>query len=170
MGADKLASRFLQAVVKYSPAESQPWGRAMLREMDFIDGPWNLLSWAIGSAFALFACSVRMQFRTGFDETLRHIRRSGSKRTVGGLLSGLGIATILLGLCVLSYFVLLHFWRWQLLYARLIDGALVFFVPEVAYAVGISMLWRRRRSAALGILLAAVILLTHVLVHHVTHS
>jgi hypothetical protein len=32
------------------------------------------------------------------------------------------------------------------------------------------MLWRRRRSAALGILLASVILLTHVLVHHVMHS
>ena len=170
LGACKLASRLLRVVVKHSPAESQPWGRAMLREMDFIESPCGLLSWAIGGASALFAYSVRSQFRTSFQETLGDIKRSESKRTIGGLLSGLGIAGVLLGLCVLGYFGLHHIPRWRVRSDRLIDRALIFLVPEAAYALSISMLWKRRRFAALGILLAAVILLTHVLIHHVMHS
>jgi hypothetical protein len=170
IGACKLASTFLQFVVKHLPVESQPWGRAMLREMDFIETPWGLLSWVIGGICVLFAYSVRLQFRNSFRETLGDIRRSGSKRTIAGLLSGLAISGILLGLCLLGYRRLEQIPRWQLRYDRLIDAVLVFLLPEAVYLLAVTLFWRRRRSAALGILLAAVALLTHVLVRHLMHS
>lgn len=170
LGAGRLASRLLRVVVKHLPAESQPWGRAMLREMDFISSPWGMLSWSIGGASALFVYSVRLQFRISFRETLGDIKRSGSKRTIEGLLSGLVMAAILLGLCVLGYFGLQqHIPLRQPRRDRLIDGALIFLLPETTYLFAVHLLWRRRRCAALGVLLAAVILFTHVLIRHAVH-
>jgi hypothetical protein len=142
----------------------------MLREMDFISSPWGLLSWSIGGASALFVYSVRLQFRISFREMLGDIKRSGSKRTIAGLLSGVMIAATLLGFCVLGYFGLQHIPHRQLRCDRLIDGALIFLLPETAYLFVVYLLWRRRRSAALGVLLAALILFTHVLIRHVVHS
>jgi len=165
----QFASRFLHVVVKHLPAESQPWGRAILREMDFIQSPWSLLSWSIGGACALFVYSVRLQLSTFFQETLGDIKRSGPKQTIVGLLWGLGIAGILLGSCVLGYSALLHIPRLQQRWDRVIDAGLIFLLPEAAYLLAISQLWPRRRSAAIGILLAAAILFTHVVFHHVAH-
>ena len=170
LGAGRLASRLLRVVVKHLPAESQPWGHAILREMDFISSPWGMLSWSIGGASALFVYSVRLQVRLSLRETLGDIKRSGSKRTIGGLLSGLVMAGILLGLCVLSYFGLQHIPLPLPRSERLIDGTLIFLLPETAYLFAVHLLWRRRRSAALGVLLAAVILFTHVLIRHAVHS
>jgi hypothetical protein len=49
----KLAAKLLEAVVRYAPEESREWASAMLRELDFIEGDWSALFWALGSAAAV---------------------------------------------------------------------------------------------------------------------
>ncbi len=45
----RFATRLLNVVTRHSSPESQPWGRAMLRELDFIANDWTALRWAFGS-------------------------------------------------------------------------------------------------------------------------
>jgi hypothetical protein len=50
----RLASTILTAAIRGASPEVREWGNAMLREMDFIEGDWAALFWALGSATALF--------------------------------------------------------------------------------------------------------------------
>jgi hypothetical protein len=50
----RLASAILSASVRRAPPAVREWGNAMLREMDFVEGDWAALFWALGSATALF--------------------------------------------------------------------------------------------------------------------
>src|SRR5712691_10037566 len=43
-------------------------------------------------------------------------------------------------------------------------------VPEAVYVVSAVALWRQRKSMALGILAAGMILITHAIVHFATHG
>jgi hypothetical protein len=50
----RLASAILTASVRWASPEVREWGNAMLHEMDFVEGDWAALFWALGSATALF--------------------------------------------------------------------------------------------------------------------
>lgn len=50
----RLASAILTAAVQCGSPGVREWGNAMLREMDFVEGDWAALFWALGSATALF--------------------------------------------------------------------------------------------------------------------
>ncbi|HVH85526.1 MAG TPA: hypothetical protein VM912_02305, partial [Terriglobales bacterium] len=52
---------------------------------------------------------------------------------------------------------------------QLADRMFIFVLPELAYVIAICRLWKNQRPVAFGVLLAAVILFTHVLVHHANH-
>lgn len=43
--ARRLATRFLDAAVRYSSPDSKEWGNAMLRELDFVEGNWTAECW-----------------------------------------------------------------------------------------------------------------------------
>jgi len=166
----KVASRMLEIVMKYLPRESQPWGAAMRRELDFIEGNKDLLLWAIGAATALCVYSARLQLKAGFERALGTIRKPQSKKSLVGILSGLGLATALLAVFVFPYIGLSYAHGWQPRQDRLMDGLLIFVLPEAAYMLAVSLLWKHKRSAALGVLIGAAILFTHVIIHHVTHG
>jgi hypothetical protein len=54
MGAPrKLATGLLRAVLRLVPEESRQWATAMLHELDFVDGDWAALFWALGSVTAI---------------------------------------------------------------------------------------------------------------------
>jgi hypothetical protein len=42
----RLASRLLSGVVRQVSSDTQEWGNAMLRELDFIESDWIALLWA----------------------------------------------------------------------------------------------------------------------------
>ena len=52
------AVRILQHVIRRAPAARQEWGRAMLREMNYVEGDWAALRWAIGSAWSIRPAGV----------------------------------------------------------------------------------------------------------------
>jgi hypothetical protein len=43
-------------------------------------------------------------------------------------------------------------------------------IPEAVFTVTAVVLWRKKRPMAAGILLAAMILITHMIVHMVSHG
>ena len=167
----RLASRMLTIIIRHSSSESQLWGNAMLRELDFIEGDRAALFWAFGGTVALCRHSVTSQLRSlgdrHFNETFQ-IKRVAKKTT--GIVSGVVVAGSVLAICVGILIGLIRFASWQDTNARLADRLLIVVIPETLYAVGIITLWRRRKSVALGILLAGVILITHAMIHFATHG
>ena len=89
----RLASRVLTIMIRHSSRESQLWGNAMLRELDFIEEDWAALFWAFGSTAALCRHSVISQLRTlghrNFNETFQ-IKRIAKKTT--GIVTGVVVA------------------------------------------------------------------------------
>ena len=165
----KAAAKLLEVAVKCLPRESQGWGTAMRRELDFIetDQDLELLRWAVGGVMALCAYSARLQLRAGFEKALGSLRKPEARKSIEGMFSGLGIATALLAVFVLGYIGLSNL-RPQ--YGRLMDTLLIFLFPEAAYMLAVSLLWKHRRAAAFGVLIGAAILFTHVVIHHVTRG
>jgi len=167
----RVASRVLTIVIRQSSGEGQLWGIAMLRELDFIQGDWAALFWAFGSTAALCRHSVRSRLRTlgdwHFNETFQ-IKRIAKKTT--GIVSGVVGAGTVLALCVGILIGLIRFASLQQENGRLADRLLIVVIPETLYVVGLITLLRRRKSVALGILLAGVILVTHAIIHFATHG
>jgi hypothetical protein len=143
----------------------------MLRELDFIQGDLAALFWAVGSTAALCRHSVTSRLRTlggrPFNERFQ-IKRFAKKTT--GIVSGVVVAGTVLALCVGTLIGLIRFASLQQENGRLADRLLIVVIPETLYVVGIITLWRRRRSVALGILLAGMILVTHAIIHFATHG
>ena len=167
----RLASRVLTIVIRRSSSEGQLWGNGMLRELDFIDGDWAALFWAFGSTAALCRHSVTSRLRTLGDRQFKEafqIKTIAKKTT--GMVSGVVVAGTVLALCVGILIGLIRFASLQQEDGRLADRLLIVVIPETLYVVGIITLWRRRKSVALGILLAAMILVTHAIIHLATHG
>ena len=167
----RLASRVLTIVIRRSSGEGQRWGNAMLRELDFIQGDWAALFWAFGSTSALCRHSVTSRLRTlGYrqlNETFQ-LKRIAKKTT--GIVAGVIVAGSVLAFCVGMLIGLIRFASLQQEDGRLADRLLIVVIPETLYVVGIITLWRRRKSVALGILLAGMILVTHAIIHFATHG
>jgi len=143
----------------------------MLRELDFIEGDWAALFWAFGSTTALCRHSVTSRLRALGDRQLNEIfqlKRISKKTT--GIVSGVVVAGTVLAVCVGILIALIRFASLQQEGGRLADRLLIVVIPETLYVVGIITLWRRRKSVALGILFAGMILVTHAIIHFATHG
>jgi hypothetical protein len=86
-----LAARLLREVLRLAPDESRDWALAMLRELDFIEGDWAALSWALGSAAAILRHEA-----SGWQARLRRQTDKGAG------MNNTGKKAIALGLGVLS--------------------------------------------------------------------
>jgi putative effector of murein hydrolase LrgA (UPF0299 family) len=155
-----LASRLLNALVRRSAPESRSWGLAMLREMDFVEGDWSALCWALGSSMALWRRALSRKARS-----VKSLTRSAL-----AVLAGLAVAGAVLTVCILVLSGLIHASWFAHADGRLAERLLWIVVPEAVYVVSAAALWRRRTSVALGILTAGVMLMTHAIVHYVTHG
>jgi len=142
----------------------------MLRELDFVQGDWAALRWAVGGSTALLRHSAS---RRGRDWLTRALGAEGEpasarKKALGAVLGvALSGAILALGVCGLwrHLVVLLPQEEWQRATIAVIAAL------EVAYLRGAIALWRHRRPVAVGILLAAVALTVHVAIHtHASHE
>jgi hypothetical protein len=167
MGAPRrLAEKLLGAVLRLAPEESREWASAMLRELDFIQGDWAALFWALGSATAILrhAASVfqvwlktRKHQEAGMNNTGRKALSIGlgavsALALVGCAFAGLRLTAILfpgLGLDDAPW----PFWL------------AVVILPETVLAVAIVVLWRKRGPIAAGILATALVVGLHLAVH-----
>ncbi len=168
--ARKLASGLLRAVARRSPSGSREWADAMLRELDFIESDWEALFWALGSATAIFRHSGR-RWKAWFGK--KSSQKEGQMNDIGkktvGMLAGVGIAALL----VLSAIgaVLLSFRFFPGLEVEHLKWThwLTVIVVETIFVISAVKLWRKRAPMAVGILLSAVVLAAHVVIHVATH-
>lgn len=173
MGAARtVASRLLRAVQRLSPASSREWANGMLRELDFIESDWAALFWALGSVIAL----CRHFGRGWIAWFSRNSRREeeAKMKDIGKKAVGVGSGVVFAGMLVLCAFGLLR------LVAFLFPGLgldhlewthwlTVIVIPEAAFVVAAITLWRKRGPVAVGILLWAVVMALHVVIHVASH-
>jgi hypothetical protein len=96
---------------------------------------------------------------------LKHIRRNAS-----GTLSGIGIAGgVLVTAFGLVRLLLVIFPASTLKGVESAEMLAVIVVPETIFLIAAVALWRKRRPMAVGLVLSAVILVAHVVVHLTTH-
>ncbi len=165
------ASRMLRAVLRYAPPDSREWVNAMLRELDFIESDWAAFFWALGSTTAIFKYSIPRRLRAWFGKDSggeeKLMMKDIGKKAAGvaaGVAIAAGVAVGGFGLVWLMFYL---FPKWDLGPVPWWVGVIV--VPEAIFVVAIVALWRKRRPMAVGILLLAVTLGTHFIVHVVNH-
>ncbi len=173
--ARKLAYRLLNRVVRHASPDSQDWASAMLRELDFVEGDWGALVWALGSVTAVFRHSVPRQLRARLEKRfgaaqggmLKNIRKM-----TAGMLLGVVIASVVLTISLLGFLsaVQVLFPEWHAGHTQFVEWLAFVVIPEAVFMAAVVALWRRKRSMAAGILLAAVMLMTHAIVHAVTRG
>jgi len=171
----KFAVRLLSTVTRNSQLESRGWGNAMLRELDFIDSDWASLWWALGGTTAVLKHSLSIAARSWVRNQIDH-RGKWSLKNVGKkvarLASGVAISAALLAVSIVGVARLLS----AVLSARTLEhlhwlGWLpILVIPEGIFAIAAIALWRKRRDIASGIVLGAVALGVHVVVHVTTHK
>lgn len=162
-------------MLRLAPEERRAWAEAMLRELDFIEGEWGALLWALGCTTAIFReclqgwvtwlwkqCASLLGIRSTEEENRMN---STGKKTVG-VLTGIGIA--------LAFGVVMYLLRnviADMLLAVGIQRSMMshifsVIVPtELIVVVAAILLWRRQRAAvAIGLLVPAVVMGAHVVV------
>ncbi len=165
----RLAARLLRRIPRGSSGVGREWAAGMLRELDFIESDWEALFWALGCRMAILRISARRSwFRFAHARPLEHLMR-GILRKCAAALSGVAIA----GILVVSVFALLEVpFRLFPSFAErtpwlpwLTVGA----IPATIFNVAVVAFWRKRRPTAIGILLTASALGTHIAMR-VMHS
>jgi hypothetical protein len=164
----RTASRLLGAMVDHLPAESRTWGNAALRELDFVESDWTALFWALGSTTALCRHAASLQLRIRFGRHALSLKRMATR--IPAMLSGVAAGGAVLAVCLLALTNLMHASWFDPAHGKLADRLLFVAVPEAVYLASAVALWRQRKSVALGILAAGMILITHAIVHFVTHT
>ncbi len=173
--ARKFAVKLLNGVTRNSQPESQGWGNAMLRELDFIDSEWASLMWALGGTTAILKQSiaitargwVRQQIDRRGEWTLKNVGKKVARLASGVAISAgvlavsiVGVARLLSAVISARKFEQLHWLGWLP----------VLVIPEGVFAIAAIALWRKRRDMARGIVLGAVALGVHVIVYVTTHK
>lgn len=173
--AHKFASRLLTTVTRRCSPDSQDWGEAMLREMDFIDSDWRALLWAFGSTTALFRHSLPRQMKAWFakwlgpaeNRGLRKIRDRGVGMLWGVIMAGAVLTACVLGLLWLAPALFPGSPLWH---ARFVEWSAYVGIPESVFLAASVALWHKRRPVAIGVLLGAILLITHAIVHAATRG
>ena len=96
---------------------------------------------------------------------LKHLR-SNAAGTLAGIVIAIGVLVAAFGLVRL---LLIFFPASDLKGVESAELLAVIVVPETIFVVAAVALWRRRRSMAMGLVLSAMILVAHVVVHLTTH-
>jgi hypothetical protein len=169
MGAPRtLAAKLLRAVVRLAPAESRDWAAAMLRELDFIEGDWAALFWALGSAAAILrhTASVWRAWLKRKSEKETGMNNTG-KRVLGvglGMLSALALVG-----CALATLRILGIMFPGLEHSSWAYWLAVMAIPEAIFVAATVMLWRKKGPIAAGILAMGLVMALHVAVHFTLH-
>ena len=165
----KLAVRWLEAIVRNAPPPCREWASAMLRELDFIEGDWAALLWAIGSTAAISRHCLRVwrAWMRGREEGAT--MKDTAMKVLGVLLGVLIAVAVMAAGAFRVHGVLFRFFPALEHLGVPWPVYLIALVLEALLVVGTVKLWQKRRPMAIGILLAAVVFGTHFVVHIATH-
>jgi hypothetical protein len=143
----------------------------MLRELDFVDSDWAALLWALGSTTAIFRRSARaiaVRFGKHNHRKEKPMVNNIGKRTAG-IAAGIAIAAVL----IVSAFSLVHllFYFVPAWHSRPMPWFLTAVVIiEAIFFYAVAKQWQKRRPMAIGILVSALVFVTHVIVHVASHA
>ena len=167
----KVAKHLLGATVSHASSESREWAEGMLHELDYIEGDWSALFWALGSTIAILRLASRSWIAQVSKQTTsgkRGVKPMGKK--IVGVATGMAVAVAL----VLTAFGLLLLTN-ALFPALGLDRAewthvlTIVVIPEAIFVVAAVMLWRKRGPMVAGILLTGMLLAVHVVMHFAGH-
>lgn len=172
--ARRFSSRLLTAAARHASPETQDWAQAMLRELDFIESDLAALWWAVGGTTAIFRYSVPREARAWAERQLNR-EKELMTQTIGqraaGVVSGVVMAVAVLACAIgLVRLFFLLFPAWDFERMPWAEWLAVIVIPETIFIVTAVAVWRSRRSMAIGILLSAVTLITHFVMHRAAHG
>jgi len=163
----KLAAKLLRAAICLAPPQSRDWASAMLRELDFIQGDWAALFWALGSTTAILRHAISV-WRTWLKQNQKEagMNNKGSKAIGVGL--GMLSALALVG-CAFAVLRLLGFLYPALEHSSWAYWLAVLAIPEAIFVAATVLLWRKKGPVAAGILTTGLVMALHVAVHLTLH-
>lgn len=169
MGAPrKLGAALLRAVMRLAPVESRDWALAMLRELDFIDGEWAALFWALGSAAAILRHAASAWREWLKRRTKEEMAMSNTGKKVLGVGLGILSALALVG-CALAGLRIIGVLFPGLEHSPWVYWLAVLAIPETIFVTATVVLWRKRGPVAGGILAMVLVVAMHVAVHLTLH-
>ena len=166
----KAASRWLTVMSRYLPAPGREWANAMLREVDFVEGDWPALLWTLGSTAALCRYSISLELGALNKNRREQLSTKRMARSMFAMLGGAAAAVIFLSLCTATFAGLLQASWFDPVQQKLADRLLIVVIPETAYLASALAFWRRKKTFAVGILGAGVLLMAHAVMHFVAHA
>jgi len=172
MGAPrKLGQAVLSAALHFTPPATREWAAAMLRELDFVSGDWAALFWAMGSAAAIFRHAGR-NWRLWITHLNRHReeRMNSTGKKAIGVVSGAVSAIMLVG-CAFGLLRLMDilFPSMGIANTEWTHWLSIIVIPEAIFIAAAVVLWRKRKPVAAGVLLTAVAIGLHVVIHVAGH-
>ena len=168
MGAPRRwAAAMLRAAAGLAPQQTRGWATAMLRELDFIEGDWSALFWALGGLAAILRHASTAWRARLIKKTKETAMSTTGKKT---LIIAMG-ALCLLGLAGCAFPMLLlvpdlfpglrHAW-WPL-------SPIAIAIPVIIIGFAAGFLWRKRGPVAAGVLLVVLAVAFHLAVHVAMH-
>jgi hypothetical protein len=163
------AVAILRTVIAHAPDACREWAAAMLHELDYIESDWAALWWALGSVAAISRHAVRecwKQFARNMTHPEGRAMDNLGKKT-GWLFAGMGAALVLGILAAVGFHLTIDIFPslrpsgepW-------LPSLILIVIPEIIF---IAALWRKRRPMAVGVLVMAVAITTHLAIHFITH-
>lgn len=164
----RVAERVLLFVVRRLPEGSRSWGRAMLREMDFVDNDWAALRWALGSTAALCKQSLIQTLKSWREgaapNASSHVRRG---RWIPSVVSGVAAAVVVLAISVLTLATLVRVSWLGPHQGTLAEPFFVVVIPDALCLLSAIALWRPQGRMASGMLAAGATLVAHSIIYFV---
>ena len=161
------AAGLLRTAVRLAPEQSRAWAMAMLRELDFIEGDWAALFWALGSLVAILRHAATA-WRAWFNQKTKEAAMSTTGKKTLAIAMG---ALCLLGLAGCAFPML---WLVPDLFPGLRHTwwphvTIAIAIPEIIIGLAAGFLWRKRGPVAAGVLLTILAVGFHVAVHVAMH-
>ena len=180
MGAPRsLARKLLRAALQFASPACREWAEAMLSELEYIEGEWPALFWALGCTTAIFRQCV-LEWSTqlgnqlgrflGIRQTKEESKMNSTGKKTLGVLSGVGIA---LALGVGAFFlrdVIADMLQAVGIQRSMWSHLLSVLMPtEVVLIIAAVLLWKRRAPVSIGILVTCAVMAIHVAVTLASH-
>lgn len=169
MGAPRrLAERILRAVLRFAPEQCREWAEAMLCELEFVDGEWSALWWALGGLAAIFRHAVRVGWTRLKNGKQKEEGMKSTGRKALGVVVGMVSALALVGSGLAALRIL------GILFPGLEHSGWAYWIavmaiPEAVFVAATVLLWRKRGPVAAGILAMGLVMALHVAVHLSLH-
>jgi hypothetical protein len=162
-----VARRVLRFVVRLAPPTARNWGEAMLREMDYVDGDWAALFWALGSTVAVCRNSVTEHLRRRRERVDREKFSRKPASWIVSVFAGVAAALVVLALSILTLTTVQRASSFDPGQAKLVRLLFAVVVPDAICLVGAIALWRTQRRRPSGILAACAAVGAHSILYFV---